>query len=80
MKKLFIIILFVITINISGVNPQVLNYSAKHLIEYRIESKRKSITKDEVLSKEVSIYLKLELLKCNVRKVNMKNCEFFNTS
>jgi hypothetical protein len=78
MRRSFIIITFVLAINFTSPNIQVIAQTVRHQIEYAQEDKSKDITDSELLKNKVVMYMRLQVLTISVAVID--NCYGFNTS
>jgi len=78
MRKSFIIITFLLTINFTSPNTQILSQTVRHQIEFVQEDSSKDLTNNELLKNKIVMYMRLQILMIRVSVIN--NCYGFNTS
>lgn len=70
--------MFLLAINLTAPNNQLIAQSVRHQIEFAQEDKSKDLTDNELLKNKVVMYMRLQVLLIRVAVIN--NCNGFNTS
>jgi len=78
MRKSFIIITFLLAINFTAPNIQVIAQTVRHQIEYAQEDKSKDITDNDLLKNKTVMYMRFQVLMIRIAVIN--NALYYNTS
>lgn len=78
MRKSFIILIFLLSINITSPNSQIIAQTTRHQIVFVQEDKSKDITDNELLKNKVVMYMRFQVLMVRVAVIN--NSEMYNSS